>query len=93
MKTFAQHMVTDHTKANQALAALAKKLDIEVPDDAALTDQAKKAILELRDESFDKAYANNQVAAHENRRTVQERSRLFGQRRVEGLRHQDPANP
>jgi putative membrane protein len=65
VKTFAQHMVTDHTKANQALAALAKKLDIEVPDDAALTDQAKKAILELRDESFDKAYANNQVAAHE----------------------------
>ncbi|MBK5477740.1 DUF4142 domain-containing protein [Pseudomonas sp. TH21] len=65
VKTFAQHMVTDHTKANEELAALAKKLDIEVPDDAALTDKAKKAILELRDESFDKAYANNQVAAHE----------------------------
>ncbi|CAH0125437.1 DUF4142 domain-containing protein [Pseudomonas carnis] len=65
VKTFAQHMVTDHTKANQELMALAKKLDIEVPDDAALTDQAKKAILEMRDESFDKAYANNQVAAHE----------------------------
>ncbi len=65
VKTFAQHMVTDHTKANQELTALAKKLDIEVPDDAALTDKAKKAILEMRDESFDKAYANNQVAAHE----------------------------
>ncbi|WP_455884338.1 DUF4142 domain-containing protein [Pseudomonas spelaei] len=65
VKTFAQHMVTDHTKANQQLMALAKKLDIEVPDDAALTDKAKKAILEMRDESFDKAYANNQVAAHE----------------------------
>lgn len=65
VKTFAEHMVTDHTKANQELTALAKKLDIEVPDDAALTDKAKKAILEMRDESFDKAYANNQVAAHE----------------------------
>lgn len=65
VKTFAQHMVTDHTKANQELTALAKKLDIEVPDDAALTDKAKKAILEMRDESFDKAYANNQVAVHE----------------------------
>ena len=65
VKTFAQHMVTDHTKANQELMALAKKLDIEVPDDAALTDKAKKAILEMRDESFDKAYSNNQVAAHE----------------------------
>ena len=65
VKTFAQHMITDHTKANQELMVLAKKLDIEVPDDAALTDKAKKAILEMRDESFDKAYANNQVAAHE----------------------------
>lgn len=65
VKTFAQHMVTEHTKANQELANLAKKLDIEVPDDAALTDKAKKAILEMRDESFDEAYANNQVAAHE----------------------------
>lgn len=65
VKTFAQHMITDHGKANQELMALAKKLDIEVPDEAALTDKAKKAILELRDESFDKAYANNQVAAHE----------------------------
>lgn len=65
VKTFAQHMITDHGKANQELAALAKKLDIEVPDDATLTDKAKKAILEIRDASFDKAYANNQVAAHE----------------------------
>lgn len=65
VKAFAQHMITDHTQANQALASLAKKLDIEVPDDAALTDKAKKMILEIRDESFDKAYANNQVDAHE----------------------------
>jgi putative membrane protein len=65
VRTFADHMIKDHTKANQELTALAKKLDIEVPDDAALTDKAKKAILELREESFDKAYANNQVDAHE----------------------------
>lgn len=65
VKTFAQHMIDDHTKANQALMALAKKHDLEVPDDAALLDKAKKAILEMRDESFDKAYANNQVNAHE----------------------------
>lgn len=65
VKTFAQHMVDDHTKANQELMALAKKHDLEVPDDAALMDKAKKAILKMRDESFDKAYANNQVNAHE----------------------------
>lgn len=65
IKTFAQHMVTDHTKANQALADIAKKLDISVPDDAAITDKVKKVILEWRDESFDKSYVNNQVDAHQ----------------------------
>ncbi|PRA20823.1 DUF4142 domain-containing protein [Pseudomonas poae] len=65
IKTFAQHMIDEHTKANSELVALAKKLDLEIPDDAALTDKAKKAILELREESFDKGYVNNQVAAHE----------------------------
>ncbi len=60
IKAFAQHMITDHTKA------LATKLDIKVPDDASLTDKAKKMILEIREESFDKAYADNQVKAHED---------------------------
>ncbi|MBK5001885.1 DUF4142 domain-containing protein [Pseudomonas sp. S31] len=65
IKTFAQQMVTDHTQANQKLADIARKLDIEVPDEAALTDKVKKMILEWRDESFDKSYLNNQVDAHE----------------------------
>lgn len=65
IKTFAQQMVTDHTKANQKLGDIARKLDIKVPDDAALTDKVKKMILEWRDESFDKSYVNNQVDAHE----------------------------
>lgn len=30
-----------------------------------MTDKVKKVILEWRDESFDKSYVNNQVAAHE----------------------------
>lgn len=37
-----------------------------MPDEASLTEKAKKMILEMRDESFDKAYANNQVKAHED---------------------------
>ncbi|RON51474.1 DUF305 domain-containing protein [Pseudomonas frederiksbergensis] len=65
IKSFAQMMVTDHTKANDELAALAKKHDIEVPDSTTLVKQAKAKILDLRDESFDAAYANNQVKAHE----------------------------
>lgn len=65
IKTFAQQMVTDHTQANQKLGDIARKLDISVPDEAAMTDEIKKMILEWRDESFDKSYLNNQVDAHE----------------------------
>ncbi|HDS1695056.1 MAG: DUF4142 domain-containing protein [Pseudomonas alloputida] len=65
IKTFAQQMVTDHTQANQKLGDIARKLDISVPDEAAMTDKIKKMILEWRDESFDKSYLNNQVDAHE----------------------------
>jgi len=66
IKAFANMMITDHSKANNELAALAKKHDIEVPDSTTLVKQAKEKILDLRDESFDAAYANNQVKAHED---------------------------
>ncbi len=62
---FAKMMIADHTKANEQLAAIAKKNDIEVPDTTTLVKQAKEKILEVRDDSFDAAYANNQVMAHE----------------------------
>lgn len=65
VKIFAEKMISDHTKANEELKALAKKHDIEVPDDTTLVKKAKEKILDLRDESFDAAYANNQVKAHE----------------------------
>jgi putative membrane protein len=65
VKAFANMMITDHSKANDELAALAKKHDIKVPDTTTLIKQAKEKILDLRDESFDNAYANNQVKAHE----------------------------
>lgn len=45
IKTFAQQMVTDHTQANQKLGDIARKLDISVPDEAAITDKVKKMIL------------------------------------------------
>ncbi|MEN0106151.1 MAG: DUF4142 domain-containing protein [Pseudomonas sp.] len=65
VREFATTMQAEHSKTNQDLAALAKKLDLQVPDEATLTAKAKKLLLEMRDESFDKAYANNQVVAHE----------------------------
>jgi len=65
IKAFANQMITDHSKANDELAAIAKANDIEVPDTTTLVKQAKEKILDMRDESFDAAYANNQVKAHE----------------------------
>jgi len=67
IKSFAQKMIDDHTKSNQKLAELAAQHDdLEISDEAMLMDKAKAMILKLRDgENFDKAYANNQVAAHE----------------------------
>ena len=66
VKKFANMMITDHSKANDELATIAKKNDIEVPDTTTLVKQAKEKLLDMRDESFDSAYANNQVKAHEN---------------------------
>ena len=67
VKTFAQKMIDDHTKANQELAEIAgQNEDLKLSDEAALMDKAKAMILKMRDgENFDQAYANNQVVAHE----------------------------
>lgn len=67
IKAFAQKMITDHSAANAELAGIASRKNLEVSDEAELTNKAKKFVLEQRDgESFDKAYANNQVTAHED---------------------------
>lgn len=65
VKAFAQMMIKDHEAANEKLASLAKTKNLKVADDAELLDKAKSMILEYREESFDKAYAENQVKAHE----------------------------
>ncbi|TRX75910.1 DUF4142 domain-containing protein [Pseudomonas mangiferae] len=66
VKSFAQMMIDDHTAANKELATLASEKKLKVADDAELMNKAKAFILKLRDgESFDEAYANNQVKAHE----------------------------
>lgn len=59
-------MVKDHGQANEQLKALAASKKLEVATDAELMDKAKTMNLELRDaKSFDQAYANNQINAHE----------------------------
>lgn len=66
VKTFAAMMIKDHTEANTKLKGIADTKKLEVSDNAMLMDKAKSMILELRSaKSFDQAYANNQVVAHE----------------------------
>lgn len=66
VKSFADMMVKDHTAANNKLEAIASEKKLKVSDSAQLLDKTKAMILELRSaKSFDQAYANNQVKAHE----------------------------
>jgi putative membrane protein len=65
IQKFAQTMIDDHTAANKKLADLATQLQVKMASDTELMDRAKKMILQYRDGSFDKAYVNNQVKAHE----------------------------
>jgi len=67
VKTFAQKVINDHTAANKELAAIAKKKNLKVSTEAELLNKAKAMVLKQRDgESFDEAYANNQVKAHQD---------------------------
>ncbi|KAE9654223.1 DUF4142 domain-containing protein [Pseudomonas fluorescens] len=66
VKAFADMMIKDHTAANAKLKTIADAKNLKVSDSAELMDKAKAMILELRGaKSFDQAYANNQVKAHE----------------------------
>lgn len=66
VRKFAETMIADHTKANQELAAIARNKKLDVAEEPELMSKAKAMILKLREgESFDEAYANNQVMAHE----------------------------
>lgn len=66
VRGFAQTMIDDHRRANLELSELAARKDLDVSDDAELINQAKALVLRLRDdESFDRAYMNNQMLAHQ----------------------------
>jgi putative membrane protein len=66
VRSFAEKIIKDHTKANNELKAIAAKNNLEISDDATLMDRAKAMIMSVRDgESFDEAYIKNQIKAHE----------------------------
>ncbi len=66
VKAFAQQIIDDHTAVNKELAALAKSKNLDVDTEAELINKAKAYALKQREgQSFDAAFASNQVVAHE----------------------------
>ena len=66
IRTFGQRMVTDHTKANELLASIARADSLIVP---AMSNASDRAILakhkKLSGGAFDSAYVNGQVTEHQ----------------------------
>jgi putative membrane protein len=66
VKKFAQRMVNDHSKANEALKAAAKAANIPVPDRMSPKDQQEiERFKNYMGESFDSDYAKHMVMDHE----------------------------
>lgn len=66
VRAFAQKLIDDHTAANAELGRIAGAKNLKLSDDESLVAKAKNWSLDLRDESFDHAYAESQVTSHEN---------------------------
>ena len=71
VKDFAQRMITDHSAVNKQAVALAKKLGVK-PEDNDTSKSLKQGAQEnlanlkkLKDGAFDKAYADHEVAYHQ----------------------------
>ena len=71
VKAFANDMVRDHKTVNEKALALVKKLNVKPEDNdtsRSLMQQAeakKKELMALKGAAFDKAYAQNEVAYHQ----------------------------
>lgn len=67
VKTFAQTMVDDHTKANQELQALAQQKGVKLPTSPSVGQKAKLGTLNHWTKSgFDHHYADDQISAHKD---------------------------
>lgn len=71
VREFAETMIRDHSAVNDAVAALARKLDVEAQDNdfsrqlAADADKVKDRLSRLRGEEFDRVYAENELRYHQ----------------------------
>lgn len=66
VKSFAYKMIEDHLEINKELRQLAREKGHELDEETDLIDRARSMLLSLREaDEFDTAYADHQVAAHE----------------------------
>jgi len=66
VKAFAQHMVTDHSKANEQLKTLAASKGIDIPKELQAEHKAKRdQLAKLSGEEFDRRYMDDMVKGHE----------------------------
>ena len=67
VKKFAQMMITDHSKANDELSAVAKNHNIDFPPaPPAAAVEMSKTLLDVKGAEFDKKYMGEVVTAHTN---------------------------
>jgi len=65
VKAFGEHMVTDHTKANEELKTIAMSKNVDVPTSPSIVQQAKAKVLDLKSgASFDSSFADTMVSDH-----------------------------
>ncbi len=80
VKNFAAMMVKDHSTANQKLESLASSKDVSLPKSPDARQMATKDKLEaLSGSSFDKAYIESQLQAHEHTVSLLEREISSGE--------------
>jgi len=66
VKSFGEQMVTDHTKANDQLKALAQSKNVDVPTEPSMMQRASvKHLASAKDAAFDKRYASDAVSDHQ----------------------------
>ena len=71
VKDFAAHMITDHTKVNEELKALAAEKGVNLPTEPSLMQKGELKALSLLDDKFDENYVDRMaVSAHENTREL-----------------------
>jgi putative membrane protein len=77
LRVYASKVIEDHTATNNELKAVAVRAGLDVSDDVAMMDKARAWVLSVREgESFDQAFVENQITAHEYSIELYERAAM-----------------